>query len=88
MLDGIVGDALFLKVFPKTNKKCILFKARKRIQVSGHIHSKHILFFRVFLGYLNLNLTIVSRTDSELWHIQNPRFIKNSFNIRCENLAY
>ena len=56
MLDRIVGAALFLKLFPKTSRKRILFKARKRIQVSGHIHSKHILFFRVFLGYLNLKL--------------------------------
>ena len=31
---------------------------------------------------------VVSRTDSELWHIQNPRYIKNLVNIPCENLAY
>ena len=34
----------------------ILFKDRKIFQVSGHKHSKHILFFRVSLGYLNLKL--------------------------------
>ena len=41
------GWALFRRLFPKTCRKWILFKARKRIQVSGHMHSKHILFFRV-----------------------------------------
>ena len=34
----------------------ILFKDRKIFQVSAHAHSKHILFFRLFLGYLNLKL--------------------------------
>ena len=56
MLDSIAGGALFFKLFLKSRRKCILFKARKRIQVSGHIHSKHILFFRVSLGYLILEL--------------------------------
>ena len=37
-------------------KKWILFKAKKRIQVLGHIHCKRILFFRVSLGYLNFKL--------------------------------
>ena len=46
-LDSIVGGALFLKLFLKTGRKSILFKARKRIQVSGHIHFEDILFFRV-----------------------------------------
>ena len=54
VLDNIVGGALFLKLIPKTGRKWIPFKARKRIQVSGPIHSKHILFFRVSLGSLNL----------------------------------
>ena len=53
-LDSVVGSALFLKRFPKTGRKWILLKARKRIQVSGHIHFEHILFFRVSSGYLNL----------------------------------
>ena len=44
-LDSVVGSALFLKRFPKTGRKWILLKARKRIQVSGHIHFEHILFF-------------------------------------------
>ena len=56
MLDGIVVGALFLKLFPKTRMKSILFKTRKRIQISGHIHFERILFFRVSLGYLNLKL--------------------------------
>ena len=29
---------------------------------------------------------ILSRTNSEFWHIQNARYIKNSFNIPCETL--
>ena len=53
-LDSVVVSALFLKLFPKTGRKKILFKARKRIQVSGHIHFEHVLFFRVSPGYLNL----------------------------------
>ena len=63
-----------------------MFKARKKIQVSGLIYSKLISFFRVSLGYLNLKLFFkaVSRTDSKLWHIQNPRYINNPFNIPCE----
>ena len=55
-LDSVVGSALFVKLFPKTGRKRILFKARKRIQVSGHIHFEHILFFRVSPGYLNLKV--------------------------------
>ena len=47
-LDSIVGSALFLKLFTKTRRKSILFKARKRIQFSGHAHFQHILFSRVF----------------------------------------
>ena len=53
-LDSVVVSALFLKLFPKTGRKKILFKARKRIQVSGHIHFEHVLLFRVSPGYLNL----------------------------------
>ena len=55
-LDSVVGIALFLKLFPKTGKKWILFKARKRIHVSGHINFEHILFFRGSPGYLDLKL--------------------------------
>ena len=55
-LDSVVVSALFLKLFPKTGRKKILFKARKRIQVSGHIHFEHVLFFRVSPGYLNLKV--------------------------------
>ena len=36
VLVNVVGSPLFLKLFPKTGRKLILFKARKRIQVSGH----------------------------------------------------
>ena len=55
-LDSVVVSALFLKLFPKTGRKKILFKARKRIQVSGHIHFEHVLFFRVSPEYMNLKL--------------------------------
>ena len=55
-LGSIVGSALFLKLFPKTVRKEILFKARKIIQVSGHMHLEHTLFFRVSPGYLNLKI--------------------------------
>ena len=55
-LESVVGSALFLKLFPKTGRRLILFKARKRIQDSGHIHFEHILFFRIYPGYLNLKL--------------------------------
>ena len=55
-LDGVVGSPLFVKLFPKTGRKIILFKARKRIQISGHIHFENILFFRVSHGYLNLKV--------------------------------
>ena len=86
VLCSIVGRAVFLKLFRKTYTKWILFKARERIQVSGHTHSKHTLFFRVFLEYLNLKVFFktVSGTDSELWHIQNPGYINNPFNISCK----
>ena len=56
MLDGIVLGALFLKLFPKAHRKKILFKARKRIQVSGLIRIEHISFFKNFRGYLNFKL--------------------------------
>ena len=55
-LHSVVSSALFLKLFPKTDRKLILFKARKRIQVSCHIHFEHILFSRVSHGYLNLKV--------------------------------
>ena len=55
-LGSVVGGPLFLKLFPKTHRKSILFKARKRIQVSHHIHFEHFLFFRVSLGHLNPKL--------------------------------
>ena len=44
--------------------------------------SKHILYFGVSPRYLNFRFKF--RTDSELWHIQNPKYIKNPFNIPCE----
>ena len=63
-----------------------MLKARKRIQDSGHIHFEYILFFRVSSGYLNLKkFEVVSGIDSELWHIQDPRYIPNPVNILCEN---
>ena len=37
IFDSIVGSVLFLKLFPKTCRKWILFKPRKGIQVSGFI---------------------------------------------------
>ena len=43
-------------IISQAPKKWILFKAKKRIQVLGHIHCKRILFFRVSLGYLNFKL--------------------------------
>ena len=60
-----MSGALFLKLFPNTRKKLILFKATKKSQVSGHINFKHTLFFP---GYFNLSyFKVVSRTDSKLW---------------------
>ena len=56
MLDGIVCGAFFLIFFPKTHRKRTLFKARERIQVSGHIHFEHVLFSRVVPRYSNLKL--------------------------------
>ena len=47
MVDVIMGGVLFLKLFPTTYRKTILLKATKGIQVLGHIHIEHILFFRV-----------------------------------------
>ena len=56
-LDSIMSGALFIKLFPKTRRKWILFKSWKWIKVSGHIHFEHILFFRIWIfGYLNLKL--------------------------------
>ena len=43
-LDSVVGSALFVKLFPKTGRKRILFKARKRIQISGHMHFEKSYF--------------------------------------------
>ena len=51
-----VDGALLFKLFPKTIRKQIVFKVRKGIHVSGHIHFKPTLFFRVSSGYLNLKL--------------------------------
>ena len=51
-----VDGALLFKLFPKTIRKQIVFKVRKGIQVSGHIHFKPTLFLRVSSGYLNLKL--------------------------------
>ena len=55
VLDRIVGGALFLELFLSLAGN-ELFKSRKKIPVSGHVHSKHIFFFRVSFGYLNLKL--------------------------------
>ena len=51
--DSIVGDVLFLKFFPKTRRKWVLFKAGKRIQV---MYTSSISFFRASPEYLNLKL--------------------------------
>ena len=89
MLGSIVDDALFFKPFPKTHKKWILVKIRKRIQVSVHIHSKHIVFLGFFSDIWILSyFKVVSRTESKLWHNQNPRYIKNPSNIPCDIPAY
>ena len=56
VLDSTIGATLFFKLFPKTHRKRIMFKARKRIQVSGHTHFEHILFFRVTRRYSDLKL--------------------------------
>ena len=57
-----------------------MLKARKRIQV-------YFLEFPLDIEILK-KFKVVSRIDSELWHIQDPRYIKNPVNIPCENLAY
>ena len=36
----------------------MLLKARKKVQVSGHIHFEHILCFRISPGYLNFKVII------------------------------
>ena len=41
-IDSIIGSALFLKLPSKTRRKLILFKTKKRIQVSGHTHFQYI----------------------------------------------
>ena len=46
------------QILPKTRREWILFKARKIIQVLGHIYFKPILFFRVSLGYFNLQFCL------------------------------
>ena len=76
------------QTLPETRLKWKLFKTGKRIQVSGHIHCRHTLLFRVSLGYFFSNFKVVSRIESKLRHNQNPRYIKNDFNIPCESLAY
>ena len=47
-LGSVVGSAFFLKLFPKTGRKWILFNARKRFQVLSHIDFEQILFFWSF----------------------------------------
>ena len=44
-IDSIMGSELFLKFPSKTCRKLILFKTRKKIQVSGHIHFEYILVY-------------------------------------------
>ena len=83
------GWCIISQTLPKTRRKWILFKVRKRIQVSAHIHSEYILL----LGspsdiWILTYFQVASRTESKLWHNQNPRSIKNSFNIPCETLEY
>ena len=55
VLDRIVGGALFLELFPKPRRKLIV-QIQKKKSGLGHVHSKHIFFFRVSFGYLNLKL--------------------------------
>ena len=49
------------------------------------IHFEHLIF-QSFPWIFEFK--IVSRTNSELWHIQNLKYIKNLVNITCGNLAY
>ena len=42
------GWHIISKVSPKIHRKWILLKARKRIQLSGHLHCEHILIFIEF----------------------------------------
>ena len=51
----------------------------------SYIHFQHLIF-QSFPWIFEFK--IVSRTNSELWHIQNPKYIKNLVNIPCGNLAY
>ena len=51
-----IDGKILLKFFPKTVRKRILFKARIRIQFSGHINFKHIYFFEFHQDILNLKI--------------------------------
>ena len=54
------------------------------------IYTSHISYFLEFRLDISIQkyFKVVSRIDSELWHIQDPRYIKDLVNIPCENLAY
>ena len=54
MVNSIVADVVFLKLFPKICRKWILLKVSTRIQVSSTLSFEHILFFIVSLRFLNL----------------------------------
>ena len=56
VLDNIVGGALFLKLIPKIHRKGMMYKVITKLQVSGHIHFEHTLFFRASFKFLNLKL--------------------------------
>ena len=81
-LDIIMGVALFLKLFPKTGRKWILFKFWKRIKVSGHMHFEHIFFFRVCPWIFEFKVILKLFPEQ----IQNSGL--NPVKMPYENLAY
>ena len=70
----------FLKLLPKIRRKLILFRATKRIQVSGHMHFKNVLYFTIGIFQFKVILNLFPE--------QIQKCGLNSVNILCENLAY
>ena len=79
----------FLNSFLKLagNEYCSKLEKEFRFQVIYTPNITYSLEFS-FDVLISSYFKVVSRTDSELWHIQNPRYIKNPFNMPCETLAY
>ena len=88
MLDSVVGGALFLKLFLKLawNENCSKLEKEFRFQVIYTADIPYCLEFPLDIFFSNFK--VVSRIESKLRHNQNPRYIKNDFNIPCETLAY